>query len=233
LQSALPREVEVGRRETYLVDGPAAFGDPELLALVLETGAAGRGALQIAADLLERAGGADGLARMQPHEWFAVPGIGRARAVRLHAALELGRRASRPRDLGESVTNADQAYAVMGPPLRGLAHEELHALYLDRRHRALAHRRLTHGSDALTVVDPRQVFRVAVGVGAAAVILAHNHPSGDPTPSAQDRDVTDQVARAGRVLAIPLLDHLVVGATGYASIGSPWRTSERGASWTG
>ncbi|MEQ1570997.1 MAG: DNA repair protein RadC [Myxococcota bacterium] len=222
------------RREQYLMSGPGGLGEAELVALILETGSCGRTALQIAAELVERAGGAAGLARMQPHEWTAVAGMGAARAVRLHAALELGRRAaSTPAASGEVIPDAEAAFACLGPPLRGLADEELHALFLDRRHRPVAHRRLTRGNDALTVVDPRQVFRIAVGVGASAVILAHNHPSGDPTPSSQDRDVTDQVARAGRVLGIPLLDHLVVGGAGYRSIGSPWRAPETVPRWTG
>lgn len=82
----------------------------------------------------------------------------------------------------------------------------------------MAHRRLTHGSDAFTVVEPRQVFRYAVGLGASAVILAHNHPSGDPTPSAQDREVTTRVARAGALLGLPLLDHLVAGDGAWVSL---------------
>jgi DNA repair protein RadC len=207
-------------RERYLSEGPRRFGDAELIALLLETGAGGRSALAIAADLLDRAGGLCGMLRMEPQQWLAVSGIGAARAVRMHAAIELGRRSLAARTLSEPIRTSEEAYALLGPALRGLADEELHALFLDRRHRPVAHRRLTRGSDALTVVDPRQVFRVAVGVGASAVILAHNHPSGDPTPSPQDRDVTDRVAAAGRVLGIPLLDHLVVGRDAFAAIGA-------------
>jgi DNA repair protein RadC len=223
----------VGKREDYLVHGPALFGDAELIALVLETGSGGRTAVQIGTDLIERAGGLGLLAQMQPQEWLGVAGVGQARAVRLHAALELGRRALAPQGRGLPIEDAAAAYALLGPGLVGLAQEELHGVFLDRRHRPLAHRRLTRGNDQLTVVDPRQVFRIAVGVGASAVILAHNHPSGDPTPSDQDRHVTEQVARAGRVLGIPLLDHLVVGAGSWVSIGSPWPAPPRSGTWTG
>lgn len=223
------------RRERYAADGPGRLGDAELVALVLETGSARRTALAIAADLVDRFDGLGGLARRQPQELVDVPGVGLARAVRLHAALELGRRAvGPPLDL-DPVTSPELAYALLGPALQGLPDEELHGLYLDRRRRPVARRRLTRGSDGFTVVDPRQVYRIAVGVGAAAVILAHNHPSGDPTPSSQDRDVTERVARAGRVLGIPLLDHLVVGAGRYASFAAagelpPWTAP--GPSWT-
>jgi DNA repair protein RadC len=110
-------------------------------------------------------------------------------------------------------------------------------LFLDRRRRLLAHRALTRGSDAFTVVDPRQVFRVAVGCSASAVILAHNHPSGDPTPSRQDEDVTRRVVQAGRTLGIPVLDHLVVAGARYVSLAESGAVPElgdrvEGACWT-
>lgn len=226
----------MGNRERYLTEGAAGLGDAELVALVLETGSGGRSAVRIASELLEAAGGVGALARMEPQEWLGIAGIGRARAVRLHAALELGRRAVAEVPRAAAVTSAHDAFALLGPPLRGLREEELHALFLDRRHRPLAHRRLTRGSDAFTVVEPRQVFRLAVATGAAGVILAHNHPSGDPTPSAQDREVTERVARAGKVLGIPLLDHLVVGSGSWVALGdgapragTAWATEVTGA----
>jgi DNA repair protein RadC len=197
-----------------------ALGDAELLALVLETGSRGRTALVIATELIERFEGLGTLARRQTHELLEVDGVGLARAVRLHAALELGRRALGGAESGPRVIDPASAYALFAPWLANLADEELHGLYLDRRRRPLARRRLTRGSDGFTVVDPRQVFRVAVGVGASAVILAHNHPSGDPTPSHQDREVTERVARAGRILGVPLLDHLVIGRSSYVSMAS-------------
>lgn len=222
-------------RERYLCDGPEGLGDDELLALVLGTGVGARSALCIARDVLEHVGGTPALARHQPAELSAVPGIGDARAIRIHAALELARRGLWRTEEGVAVRCAEDAWRVLGPALGALADEELHGLYLDRRRRVLARRRLTRGSDAFTVVDARQIFRVAVGTGAAAVILAHNHPSGDPTPSAQDREVTDRVARAGRMLGVPLLDHLVVGGRAFVSLaeqGALPTWSEPAASWT-
>jgi DNA repair protein RadC len=216
------------RRERYLQEGGTALGDVELVALLLETGSGGRTALAIAAELCELSGGLPGLARMQPQEWLGISGVGEARAVRLHAAIELGRRALVEAIPEEPVPDAEAAYTVLGPRLRSLQEEELVGLFLDRRHRPLACRRLTRGSDALTVVDPRHVFRIAVGVGAASVILAHNHPSGDPTPSPQDREVTLRVAHAGRVLGIPLLDHLVCGSHSYVALGAPLGPSPSG-----
>ncbi len=227
----------MGRRERYRIEGPGGFGDAELVALILGAGIQGRTALEIAAGLLERFGGLGGLHRRQPHELMLEVGIGLERSVRLHAALEAGRRALRAPELPDDpVQTPIAALRLLEPGLRGLVDEELHGLFLDRRRRPLALRRLTRGSDAFTVVDPRQVFRIAVGVGASSLILAHNHPSGDPEPSAQDHEVTHQVARAGRILGIQLVDHLVIGAGAFRSLAeagvlSPWAPA--GPAWTG
>jgi DNA repair protein RadC len=175
--------------------------------------------LVVAAAVLARVGGLAGLGRSDPHELARLEGIGPARAVRIHAALTLGARAVRQRR-GEVLGNAEAAFRLLGPSFRGLGVEELHAAYLDRRGRLLAARMLTRGSDGFTVVDARQIFRPAVQVGASALVLAHNHPSGDPTPSAQDREVTRRIAAAGRALGVQLLDHLVVAGESWTSLAS-------------
>jgi DNA repair protein RadC len=188
-------------------------GDVELLSRLL-----GVQGLGLAAALLDRFGSVQALARADEGELRSVHGMGPLRSARVHAALVLGRRALVEEPVGDVVIDAGSAYARLGPPLRGLTVEELHALYVDRRRRPLARRRLTQGSDRFTVVDPRQIFRPAVALGAVGVVLAHNHPSGDPTPSPQDREVTRRVAAAGRVLGIELLDHLVIGGDRYVSL---------------
>ncbi len=200
-------------RERYHLRGPAAFSDVELLTCVVGSGSAAGSAHQVAERVLQRFGSLWALARVEPQELLAVSGVGLERAVRIHAALHLGRRsAAFPEPAGpDPVLHPDDARAWLVPGLAGLQQEELHGLFLDRRRRVLARRRLTSGSEGFTVVDPRQIFRVALGVGAQAVVLAHNHPSGDPTPSRLDQQVTDRVVEAGRVLGIVLVDHLVVG----------------------
>ncbi|MCB9664536.1 MAG: DNA repair protein RadC [Alphaproteobacteria bacterium] len=192
---------------------PARVGDVELLALVL----GGRG-LGAAAGLLERFGGLARLAAAEPAELASVPGVGRASALRVAAALRLGRRSLRTGEPPRVLDSAWAAHALLGPGLLGLAVEELHAAYLDRRRRVLDLRSLTRGSEQFTVVDPRQIFRPAVALGAAGVVLAHNHPSGDPSPSVQDLEVTRRVAAAGRTLGIELVDHLVVAREGWVSL---------------
>ncbi len=225
-------------RELYRHTGPEAFGDSELLALVLGTGTASRSAREIAASLLHRFGSLEAMCHAHPRELSVELGVGPARAVRLHAALEAGRRSLRhPRAMPATVGHADAALAHLEPRLLGLADEELHGLFLDRRARPVAVRRLTRGSSAYTVVDPRQIFREAVSAGASSLILGHNHPSGDPEPSEADLDVTRRVAAAGVVLCIPLLDHLVVAATGSVSLAErgvlrPWANTPRQHLWT-
>lgn len=208
-------------RERYLREGPTHLSELELLQLVLGSGGAGRSVTRLAGDLLERFDGAAGLARAEPEELLAVTGVGPAQAARVHAALTLGRRAlATSEDSVSVVRSLDDATQLLAPPLRGLAQEELHAAFLDRRHRVLGWRALTRGSDAYTVVDPRHIFQIALRLGASGVLLAHNHPSGDPTPSEADREVTRRVDRAGRVLGVRLLDHLVVGDRDVRSLAS-------------
>jgi len=205
-------------RERYLVEGPEGFGDRELLALALGTGLKDLPVGRVADDLLAAAGGADGLLALPAGSLVGVRGLGPARAVRLHAAWCLQRRALAREPLGQHVRSAPDAAACFLPRLSCLGREELHALLLDRRGRLLAYRELTSGNDAHTIVDPRQVFREVLLHRASAVIVAHNHPSGDPAPSSADIDVSLRLAEAGRVLGVELLDHLVVAGGRWTSL---------------
>ncbi|MFK7929256.1 MAG: DNA repair protein RadC [Myxococcota bacterium] len=219
-------------RERYAQNGPAQLGEVELVALVLGTGSGGRSALGIAADLLHRFGGLRGLASAEPGRIAnEVQGMGPARAVRLHAGLQAGRRSVGARDHGQTIRTPEAAFELLSPALLPLDVEELHALYLDRRLRLVAYRVLTRGSDGLTIVDPRQVFRPAVQLGASHVVMAHNHPSGDPTPSVMDREVTRRVHRAGQVLGVALVDHLVIASGGWRSLAEQLPLANVGPSW--
>jgi DNA repair protein RadC len=225
-------EVLVRARERFLEQGAKDFGDAELIALILGTAVAGRAPIAVAADLLTRFGDVVSIGNAEPAQLAETVGIGTVRAIQLQAGIALGQRANRaPR--GVPILCSEDAFRELGPALGALANEELHGLFLDRRHRVLARRRLTAGTDGFTVVDPRQVFKVAIAVGAAAVVLGHNHPSGDPTPSAQDREVTRRVEAAGKVLGVPLVDHIVVAGPRYATIRCDAGWDDREApSWT-
>jgi DNA repair protein RadC len=151
----------------------------------------------------------------------AVSGVGLATAARLVSALELGRRSATDEDtLHDPIRGPADVFGRMGPRLRDVAQEEFHALLLNTRHRVVREVLVTRGILDASLVHPREVFRVAVGEGAAGIILVHNHPSGDPTPSGEDRAVTRQLADAGRVIGIPVLDHVVIGRGRYVSLAS-------------
>jgi len=147
-----------------------------------------------------------------------LSGIGVARAVLIHAALELGRRmAGEARDEGAPMRSPRDVYAAFAPRLEDLPVEEFHVAVLDSQHRLERDIAVTRGILNSSLVHPREVFREAIAERAAAVILVHNHPSGDPTPSADDRAVTEQLVAAGRLLDIPVHDHVIVGRGRYVS----------------
>lgn len=217
--------------------GPRALSLTELLAVLVGSGGRSGHAGAVALRILEGAGGRSGprmpgagpdrapdpggsvaegtlraLARMSPQALQSLPGVGPAVACRVVAALELGRRAAaEPGVEGERIRGPADVHRRLGPALRDLEQEEFHALLLNTQHRVVREVLVTRGILDASLIHPREVFRVAVAEGAAAVILAHNHPSGDPTPSAEDRAVTRQMVQAGRALGIPVLDHVVIG----------------------
>lgn len=214
---AAPRERP---RERLFSLGPRALTLHELIALVVGAGGGGSSAAAVAERIVQTSGGElRRLARMPTRSLEAIDGVGSAVAARIAAALELGRRAaSESVQEGERVRGPADVHARMGPLLRDLVQEEFHALLLNAQHRVLRTVLVTRGILDASLIHPREVFRAAVTEGAAAVILVHNHPSGDPTPSSEDRAVTRQLARAGRTLGIPVLDHVIVGDGRFSAL---------------
>jgi DNA repair protein RadC len=142
-----------------------------------------------------------------------------ARARRVRAGLELAKRASLPRAKRARITLSTDAYAILGPAMRSLAHESFRVLLLSARHEALGEPiEIAHGGLTTCSVLPREVFAPAIVRGAPALILAHNHPSGDPTPSADDLTLTARLKQAGVILGIKVLDHLTIGDGRYESL---------------
>ncbi|MFQ5679298.1 MAG: DNA repair protein RadC [Gemmatimonadota bacterium] len=192
----------------------------ELLALVLGSGSAGRSAVDLAAQVLNHFGGSlRRLGAAEPGELARLRGIGPARAAAVVAALALGRRlASEPARAGRRVRGPADVHARLGPLLRDRRQEEFWVLYLDTQNRVRLERCLTVGLLNSSLVHPREVFAPAISHAAASLILAHNHPSGDPEPSAEDVRVTAQLAESGRLLGIPVRDHVVLGDGRYVSL---------------
>lgn len=207
-------------RERLARLGPEALTTRELLALLVGSGRVGASALDVADALIERGDGAlSRLAGLPPGELARLSGVGPATAGRVQAALELGRRyhledqPTRPH-----IRGPEDVFRLLSPRLRDLKQEEFHALLLNTQNRVIHDVRITRGILDASLVHPREVFRVAVTESASGVVLVHNHPSGDPAPSLEDRAVTRQMASAGRALGIPVLDHVIVGHGRFTSL---------------
>lgn len=198
--------------------GATALGDNELLALVMGHGGSAAGALDLANAVLSSAGGARGLLRLTRAELCQVPGVGPARAAQILAAIELGRRTLHPDGAERRQFLSPRQLATWLVPQFG-AHpvEQFGVVLLDTRLQFLATRIVSVGSLDASPAHPRDIFREAVATRAAHVVLFHNHPSGDPTPSAEDVQLTTQLTEAADILGIGVLDHLILCATGYFS----------------
>ncbi len=206
-------------RERFWTVGPLALTGQELVAIVLGTGCRGRDALSVAGQLLERVEGSlRRLAGRPTAELAQVPGVGRAKAARLAAAMELGRRVGAEADPPpERIRGPADVHRYYAPRVRDLAVEEFHVLALGSQSQVLGDLLITRGILNSSLVHPREVFRAAIAEAAAGIIVVHNHPSGDPTPSADDREVTRQLVEAGRLLDLPVHDHVIVAGERYVS----------------
>jgi DNA repair protein RadC len=206
-------------RERLLDLGPQSLSTAELLAILLGSGSAGRSALQIGHAVLGEAGGSlRRIAREPVATLTGVSGVGPARAALIHAALELGRRmAAEGRGPLFPLHSPADVVAIYAPRMENLPVEEFHVAALDAQSRLIRDITVTRGLLNSSLVHPREVFREAIAERAAAVVLVHNHPSGDPTPSVDDRLVTGQLVAAGRLLDIPVNDHIIIGHGRYAS----------------
>ena len=206
-------------REKLAEQGKAALGDNELLAVLLGHGAPGITALDLANRLLADLGGLRGLARVSPVELSRRRGVGPATASRLVAAIELGRRSVvRAGPARLQIAAAVDAARYLLPRFGTAEVEQGGVLLLDARHRVLHARVLTRGTADATPMHPRDVFREAALAGAAALVLFHNHPSGDPLPSTEDLQLTKRMIEAGELMGITVVDHVILGDTSYCSL---------------
>lgn len=205
-------------RERLLRDGPECLSDAQLLAILLRVGRQDASAVQVAMDLIQQVDGLQGLSNRGVEELCCVPGIGPAKAAQLKAALELGKRAlATPLSTGTRIGSSVELFRHYAPVLRDLRHEVFKVILLDAKHTIIREATVSEGSLTLNIVHPREVFNLAVRESAAAVIFVHNHPSGDPQPSAEDRVLTERLVAAGEVLGIRVLDHVIMGDGKYVS----------------
>ena len=223
---------ELQPRERLQKDGPDTLSEQELLALLLSTGTQGQTALDLARHVLLSAHppGLRGLSHLSLPQLCQLPGLGLAKATRLLAAFEVGKRIALSelpeRPLLDRPENVAQ---LLSPRLADARQEQLVALCLDTKNRLIAQHTVTTGLLDGTLAHPRELFRIAILHQSQALVVAHNHPSGDPTPSAEDLQLTRQLIKAGELLQIQLLDHVIIGHSGFESLRSAyphlWSTS--------
>lgn len=215
--NSAPRPTRLARlAQRGLREGVAALSTAELLRLI--AGSRGAGPADPCERLLALSDLAE-LSRGSPAEWLGARGLRRIAAARLAASFELGRRAARAGQPARPLASSpERVQRLLAPELAGLEREQFVVLLLDGKHRLRRIERVSEGTLTSSLVHPREVFRAAVRESAAALIAAHNHPSGDPEPSAEDYEVTRRLREAGALLGIPLLDHVVLGSSGCVSL---------------
>lgn len=200
-------------------DGVRSLSHAELLAIILTSGRGGETAVQTAQRLLLKCEGIKGLLETSPEELRELPGIGRVKAIRVLAAVEIGQRAvaERQAEVRTPAAGPDDVIRHVEATMRYLPREEFHVLLLDTRNRIIKSVRISQGGLAAAVIHPRDIFREAVKANAASLVLVHNHPSGDPSPSRADIESTRKFSELGKMMGIPVLDHVIVGAESSAS----------------
>jgi DNA repair protein RadC len=214
-------------RERLLKYGASTLSNADLLAILLRSGSRGENVIDLAFRLLTEFRSLAGLSRADEAELTAAKGVGPTKVTQIKAALELGKRlqVEAPEERPQVRSPADAAHLMM-PVMNDLEQEELHVLLLDTKNRVLAKQQVSKGALNVTHVEVSQLFRDAIRRNSASLIVVHNHPSGDPTPSPEDVAVTRQIVEAGKLLDIEVLDHLVVGGQRFVSL------KERGLGFT-
>lgn len=206
-------------REKLLARGVRNLEQRDLIAILLNSGTRSLSALALADLLLAQFRSLPALAEASVEELIALHGIGEAKAVRLSAAFELGRRVHRMAgELRPTIRSAQDAVELLQDSMRRLDREEFRAILLDVKNRVLEVETISVGHLTGALVHPREVFKKAIRRSSAAVILVHNHPSGDPTPSVDDIRVTRRLVEAGKLLGIDVLDHIILGDSRYTSL---------------
>ncbi|MFZ5647051.1 MAG: RadC family protein [Bacillota bacterium] len=206
-------------RERLIREGVRSLSDAELLAILLRTGYAEKSAMELATDVLSLYSGLKNIIQAGVEELSAIKGMGPVKAAQLKAALEIGRRvATVSESQRPSIKGPEDAAFMVMEDMRHLDREHFCVLLLNTKHQVVARETISVGTLNSSVVHPRELFKAAIKRSAAAVILVHNHPSGDPTPSREDREITRRLREAGTIIGIEVLDHIVIGDNKFVSL---------------
>jgi DNA repair protein RadC len=199
-------------REKLAARGPAALSDAELIAILLRVGVPGKNAVDLARELLQKFGSLNELSRCGVDDLKHVRGIKRDKALQLVAAFQLGQRLAREGLAKQKIDSPELVNELVGREMRMLRKEEMRAILLDTRYHVIRIAEISTGSVNESIAHPREIFRPAVIASAHAVVVVHNHPSGDPSPSQADHSLTRRLAEAAELMQIKLLDHIIIGA---------------------
>lgn len=206
-------------RERMMQYGASSLSNAELLAILLRTGTASQSAVHIAERVLSQTGGLKGLTDSTIETLVQIKGVGPAKAIQVLAGVELGRRISRLMpDERLAIRSPQDAAEFMMDELQHLTQEHFVCLFLNTKNEVIGKETIFVGSLNASIVHPREIFRKAIQRASAAIICLHNHPSGDPTPSAEDRHVTRRLREAGRIVGIEVLDHIIIGEQRFYSM---------------
>ncbi|WP_141334305.1 DNA repair protein RadC [Paenibacillus sp. tmac-D7] len=206
-------------RERMIQHGAEALSNAELLAILLRTGTYQESAVRLAERLLRESGGLRALVDVSLEQLTSFKGIGAAKALQIKAGIELGRRLARSA-MNETVTirSPQDAAAILTEDMRYLQKEHFVCLFLNTKNHVIGQETLSMGSLNASIVHPREVFRAAIKRSSASIVCAHNHPSGDPTPSPEDIQMTKRLVEAGDIVGIEVLDHLIIGDLRFVSL---------------
>ncbi|MEO7165547.1 MAG: DNA repair protein RadC [Chthoniobacterales bacterium] len=199
-------------RERLAARGASALSDAELIAILLRTGVPGSNAVEVGRQLLKKYGSLHALSRCSVRELAAIKGIGNAKGAQLAAAFGLGQRLAQEKRPEKKIDTPERIYEMLGPEMQALHKEALRVVLLDTRYNHLRIEEVSLGSINESIAHPRDVFRPALIYSAYAVVVVHNHPSGDPSPSQADHSLTRRLREAAELLQIKLLDHVIIGA---------------------
>lgn len=206
-------------RERMMKFGASALSQAELLAILLRTGTRQESAIHMAQRILSDIGGIRGIVDLSLDEMMRMKGIGPAKAVQIKAGVELGQRLAITRmPEAQIIRSPKDAANLLMEQLRYLQKEHFVCLFLNTKNHIIAQETLSIGSLNASIVHPREVFRAAIKCSSASVICAHNHPSGDPTPSPEDIRMTERLCHAGEIVGIDVLDHIVIGDGEFVSL---------------
>ncbi|KXS48249.1 RadC family protein [Halanaerobium congolense] len=210
--------VEERPREKLLKKGSKYLSTAELLALVIRTGNRERTAVELAQDLLNFYGGLEGIQDLSCEELQQINGIGTAKAAQIKAVIELSSRITALKNQQKDlVSNPIQAAELLAGEMRFLKQEVLRVILLDVKNKVISVPEISRGGLSSSIVHPREVFKEAIRRSSAAMILVHNHPSGDPTPSSDDLSITKKLVKTGKIIGIEVIDHIVIAGDKYLS----------------